>query len=308
MMGRESPRKDPDRIFPVVTAVLGLIIIFTAGCTTSSILKQYSPEPTTASPTPTPTNPAGTMKDQNIATIKNIIEQYHQTHTYNLTDMYACAQMAQDVWDMVETKGINASIEIGNISQDITRIQQSDHAWVLAEVSPGEWIAMETTGGYLVCNDTRICAVNNTRYYTGWTFNTPRELQTYMMNPSGCDAGYVLGTDDVCHPACGANTYCTGNSVCVNQKCMTCRSGYVIGQDLQCHPACGSSYCSGNSACVSGQCVTCNSGYILGSDNQCHAACGTDTYCSGDSACVNGQCVTCPAGYYLGTDLRCHKS
>jgi hypothetical protein len=96
--------------------------------------------------------------------------------------MYACAQMSQDVWDMVETKGISAIINVGNVTQNINTIQEADHTWVLAEVSPGEYIALETTGGYLVCSDPSICAVNNPRYYIGWNFKTPKELQDYLNN------------------------------------------------------------------------------------------------------------------------------
>jgi len=37
--------------------------------------------------------------------------------------------MAQDAWDMVETQGINATIEIGNVTRNITTVQESTHAW-----------------------------------------------------------------------------------------------------------------------------------------------------------------------------------
>jgi hypothetical protein len=270
-MGRGSPEKGRDVVFHfIVVVLLGLIVIFTAGCTSTSITGQYSTGSNPASAAPAPTNPAESLKAQNIQTIKNIVEEYHRTHTYTTTDMYACAQMSQDVWDMVETQGINATIEVGNVSQNITTIQQADHAWVMAEVAPGEWIAMETTGGYLVCNDSRNCAVSNPRYYTGWRFSNPRELQAYLINPSECPPGYIFGPDNQCHLACGVNSYCTNNSVCVNGQCRGCSPGYVIEDDLQCHPVCGNSYCSGNSACVNGQCISCPAGYYLGSDLQCH--------------------------------------
>ena len=34
---------------------------------------------------------------------------------------------------------------------------------------------------------------------------------------------------------CGANNYCSGNSACVNQQCVSCNAGYILGQDYQCH-------------------------------------------------------------------------
>jgi hypothetical protein len=238
---------------------LFVIVIFTAGCTSNVTNNQYPAQSDNATPAYTQAYGVTTtpewLRDQNIETAKTIVEEYHKTHTYSLPDMFVCAQMSQDVWDMVETRGINATIEVGSVDQNISSIQEADHAWVLAEVSPGEWIAVETTAGYLVCADPGICAVDNPRYYTGWSFNTPKALQDYLNNPP-CSAGYVLGSDNLCHQSCGGSAYCTGNSVCVNGQCRGCNSGYVFGQDLQCHPACGgnNTYCTGNSSCVNGEC------------------------------------------------------
>ena len=38
---------------------------------------------------------------------------------------------------MLKTQGINALMVVGDINTPITDITQSNHAWVLAEVSPG---------------------------------------------------------------------------------------------------------------------------------------------------------------------------
>jgi hypothetical protein len=297
-----------------------IIIFFLIICITATVLAgctstpQNSVPETSATQTGIPqtsvmqTSAPQSQEEKNIATIKGIVEEYHKTHTYSLIDMYVCSQMAQDVWDMVKTQGINATIEIGNVTQNITTVQESTHAWVLAEVSPGEWIAMETTGGYLVCGTPATCAVNNPLYYKGWNFNNPKELQDYLKN-GPCSAGYIVGSDNLCHQTCGVNSYCTDNEVCVNGQCHGCSTGYIFGADLQCHPACGNTYCTGNGVCVSGECRSCEAGYILGNDNLCHLACGVSTYCTGNSsACVNGQCISCNKSYYLGTDLQCHKS
>jgi len=293
-MGFEFIQENTNSIYRPILLFLVLIIIFTTGCTNNSINDKSLPQLKYASPPSTPTDTPTyiqttyiptfvatstpeSQRDPNIATITKIVEVYHQTHTYNLPDMYACAQMSEDVWDQVETQNINAIIEIGRVDQDISSEQQSNHAWVLAEVSPGEYIAMETTGGYLVCSDPSICAVDNPLYYKGWSFDTPKDLQDYMNNPSGCPAGSVPGKDNLCHPACGANTYCSGNSICINGQCYLNK--------------------------ISG----CSAGYILVNDNLCHQACSATTYCTGNSACVNQQCISCNTGYYLGTDLRCHR-
>ncbi|MGA2162108.1 MAG: hypothetical protein ABSG28_07940 [Methanoregula sp.] len=105
---------------------------FIAGCTSTT---QRSLPQTSATQTGIPqtsviqTSAPQSQKEKNIATIKEIVEEYHTTHTYTLVDMYVCSQMAQDAWDMVETQGINATIEIGNVTRNITTVQESTHAW-----------------------------------------------------------------------------------------------------------------------------------------------------------------------------------
>jgi hypothetical protein len=234
--------------------------------------------------------PTENPQERNIRIVKNIVEQYHKTHTYSKPDLFVCVEMATDVWNMVKTKGIKAYLIVGNVEKDVTDIRETNHVWVAAEISPNYWIALETTGGYLVCPDSSTCSSNNPRYSRGWKFNNPRELrdaEDKLKHP--CLAGYILGADNKCHLACGG-TYCTGNSVCVNGQCRGCNPGYILGTDLQCHPACGGTYCTGNSVCVNGQCRGCNPGYILGTDLRCHLACGGNTYCTGNSVCVDGQC------------------
>jgi hypothetical protein len=325
MVLTESRKKNTDLVYRFILSFLFIIVILSAGCTDNPASSPSVPlsnsSRLTFTPTPFPaeavipatsavTPAPGNQRDRNILVIKNIVEEYHKTHTYNLPDMYACAQMSQDVWDMVETRGINATIGVGKIDGDITSIQDADHAWVLAEIAPGENIAMETTGGYLVCSFPGICAVNNPRYYKGWIFTTPKKLQDYLKN-GPCTPGYIPGNDSQCHPACGGDAYCTDNAVCVNGECRGCDTGYVFGQDLQCHPVCGSgtTYCTGNAICINGECRSCNPGYVFGQDLQCHLACGDgNSYCAGNDVCVNGRCISCGAGYYLGTDLQCHKS
>jgi hypothetical protein len=42
---------------------------------------------------------------------------------------------------------------------------------VLAEASPGKWVALESTAGCLVF------AEQNPRYYRGWSFESPKKLR-----------------------------------------------------------------------------------------------------------------------------------
>jgi hypothetical protein len=48
---------------------------------------------------------------------------------------------------------------------------------------------------------------------------------------------YILGTDDVCHPPCGAtDEYCTAeNSYCYRNECVSCPSGTALYNDGNCY-------------------------------------------------------------------------
>ncbi len=114
-----------------------------------------------------------TEEAENVKIVSKIVSQYHRTHTYVGRDIFVCGDMASDVWNMVRTKGINAKIRIGDVENDISSVLQSDHAWVVAEVSPGKWLALETTGGYVVYGN------QNKRYYQGHAFSNPKQLKQY---------------------------------------------------------------------------------------------------------------------------------
>jgi hypothetical protein len=106
-----------------------------------------------------------------IAILSQIVSDYCRSHTYSPQDSFVCGDMACDVWNMVKTKGIPAKIQVGNVQSDINSLSAANHAWVLAEVSPGKWIALEATAGRLVFTD------ENPRYYRGWSFDNPRQLK-----------------------------------------------------------------------------------------------------------------------------------
>jgi hypothetical protein len=82
--------------------------------------------------------------------------------------------MASDIWDMLKAQGINAKINVGRVDQDITAIGDANHAWVLAEVGPNQYLALEATGGYSVRK------TDNPRYYFGWSFYNPKQLKNYL--------------------------------------------------------------------------------------------------------------------------------
>lgn len=104
-------------------------------------------------------------------TAENIVRNYYETHEYSKSDLFICSDMASEVWNILKAHGIAAIIVIGNKDVAIGEILQSNHAWVLAEVAPGEYLALETTAGIVIPRS------KNPRYYRGWYFDSPRELK-----------------------------------------------------------------------------------------------------------------------------------
>lgn len=92
----------------------------------------------TTRPTYTPT-PIVIEEEKNVEILTDIIKEYYKTHTYSKFDLFVCGDMAIDVWNMVETRGINAKIVVGNVDDPNADWTEYNHAWVLAEVSPGTW-------------------------------------------------------------------------------------------------------------------------------------------------------------------------
>jgi hypothetical protein len=105
-------------------------------------------------------------------TAEKIVKYYHDTHVYSTYDLFICSDMASEVWNMLKAQGINARIVIGNVDAAIGDILLSNHAWVLAEVAPGEYLALETTGGFVVPES------QNALYYRGWYFDSPAKLKS----------------------------------------------------------------------------------------------------------------------------------
>ena len=113
-------------------------------------------------------------EDTNIRILQQIVKDYHKIHTYSLNDYFVCADMAQDVWNIVKTQGMRALLVAGNIKNPDADWKDYDHAWVIVETAPGQWIALETTGGVLVYKK------DNPNYYRGIFFENPKDLKTNM--------------------------------------------------------------------------------------------------------------------------------
>ncbi|OGO07539.1 MAG: hypothetical protein A2Y92_05665 [Chloroflexi bacterium RBG_13_57_8] len=106
-------------------------------------------------------------------TAEKIVKYYHETHIYSAYDLFVCSDMAAEVWNMLKAAGIESIIVVGNKDAPIDDILISDHAWVLAEVQGGYYLALETTAGHSVS------AAQNPLYYRGWSFDSPADLKAY---------------------------------------------------------------------------------------------------------------------------------
>ncbi len=196
----------------IIQALLKCTWVITLVCMAGFILTTYS---TLAMDSeaylPDLAGPGTDEAERNVQICEQIAADYYESHTYTEDDVYDCDNMAQDVWNMLRAKGINARIAVGNfdfedngrigdgrpigenldvgspgefeacdsVSEDSGllnsgEIDSFNHAWVLAEVSPGSWLAVECTGGYVVYSN------ENENYYRGLTFRNPRNYRNFL--------------------------------------------------------------------------------------------------------------------------------
>jgi hypothetical protein len=102
--------------------------------------------------------------------LAQLVSNYAASHLYE-KDVYDCNNMASDVWNMLKALDIDAVIVVGSVEHTVTDILDSDHAWVLAEVSPGEFLALDATIGHVFTPET------GSRYFRGWSFANPADLK-----------------------------------------------------------------------------------------------------------------------------------
>lgn len=160
---------------------------------------------------------SSTEQERNIEICSQIAADYYKNHYYSEDDIYDCDNMAQDVWNMLKAREINARIATADFKPkiknqkngpelldenskpevstksgqpgkiisstyilpdtdylDSEKIDNLTHAWVLAEVSPDSWLALECTGGYIVSSE------ENKSYYRGLTFSNPKNYRDFF--------------------------------------------------------------------------------------------------------------------------------
>lgn len=148
--------------------LLLLAAIFTAGCTDFSP-GIHTPTTTFLTATSTPA-PAESLEERNVRISEEIVKKYHETHVNNESEMVECGDMACDLWEMLENEGIHTKIMIGRLDREVANLSEADHAWVVAEIAPNTWLALDPTEGQ---------SATNPLYYSGWHFATPTDFRRY---------------------------------------------------------------------------------------------------------------------------------
>jgi predicted Zn finger-like uncharacterized protein len=116
-----------------------------------------------------------------IQTVTRIAAEFHKNHTYTQEGDFVCLDMAISVWNQLTTNGIEAKIMGGNVKEDITGwnyrqlASKSNHAWVVAKVSPTEKVAIETTAGVIIKPGMKDASA----YFRGIEFDNPSQIKKF---------------------------------------------------------------------------------------------------------------------------------
>lgn len=103
---------------------------------------------------------------------EKIVKEYNETHIYQ-KHYYDCDDMTLDIWNQLKKKYINAKIGLGNVTVKVENLWESSHAWIIAEIEPDIWVALDGVEGRVVHKK------ENPLYYYGWFFDTPLEYKRY---------------------------------------------------------------------------------------------------------------------------------
>ncbi len=155
----------------VIIAVLVVSVVFLLPCMLAFVygMGQYE----SGEYPVTEKHPDYRKSQEKIRICEEVSQQYYETHTYIQNDVFDCDNMACDVWNILKTKEINAKIAVGNVDLDEHDIEDWNHVWIMAEISPNTWLAIECTGGYIVYGE------DNPRYYHAHLFNNPKSLRDF---------------------------------------------------------------------------------------------------------------------------------
>jgi TPR repeat protein len=92
-----------------------------------------------------------------------VVKKFASSHKY-IPGSFVCVDFAAGVRYELMERGINAKVRVGDMNREVGAIEQADHAWVMAEVTPGTWLAIEPQREI-------IYREKNASYYQGWDFD-----------------------------------------------------------------------------------------------------------------------------------------
>lgn len=169
-----APHAPAGKFRTPVLIILGIVIAVIAVHFLVSGTKSSS------APVKTPVSKAPPIPEK-LQTVMRIASEFHKNHTYTMEGEFVCVDMAISVWNQLMTNGIEAKIMGGNVKEDITDwdyrqlVTKSDHAWVVAQISPTEKVAIETTAGTVIKPDMK----NAAPYFRGIVFDNPAQIKKF---------------------------------------------------------------------------------------------------------------------------------
>jgi len=112
------------------------------------------------------------LQQDNKTILSGLARDYYDNHEYTLERGYVCLDMAMDFWDVVIAHKMNAKIVVGNRTRMPDAIINANHAWVIVEVEPDNWVPVEVVNGSVM--------YGTDIYYHGWIFNSPQEIKDFL--------------------------------------------------------------------------------------------------------------------------------
>lgn len=107
-----------------------------------------------------------------IAELQDLVTKYYETHEYSKEDFFVCTDMAIDLWNQCKVKGFKGYIVIGSLDKRFPQENEFNHAWVVIEPYPNQFIALDATSGTV--------DLENERYYNGYYFLNPKGIKDYQ--------------------------------------------------------------------------------------------------------------------------------
>jgi hypothetical protein len=138
------------------------------------------PSQVIAVPTPQAALPTSQVPDK-MQIVARIAAEFHKGHSYTLEGDFVCLDMAISVWNQLVTNGIEAKIMGGNVKENVTAwnyrqlVRESNHAWVVAKLSPTEKVAIETTAGVVIKPGMKDASA----YFKGIEFDNPAQIKRF---------------------------------------------------------------------------------------------------------------------------------